>query len=55
MSLAKDFLEKGEKETVLQYFQLCRKFWDLGKYQLDQWTKDVNAGRIPDFGANLVY
>ena len=57
MSLARDLLEKGERETVLQYFELCRKFWDrsvsLGK--LDQWTKEVKAGQIPDFGGNLVY
>ncbi len=55
MSLAKDLLERGERETVLQYFELCRKFWQMGHDQLDQWTKDVNAGRIPDFGANLIY
>ncbi len=55
MSLAKDLLEKGERDTVLQYFELCRKFWKMGKDQLDHWTKDVKAGQIPDFGANLVY
>ena len=55
MSLAKDLLEKGEKETVLQYFDLCRKFWSMGGDKLDQWTKDVKAGQTPDFGANLVY
>jgi tetratricopeptide (TPR) repeat protein len=55
MSLAKDLLEKGERETVLQYFGLCRKFWEMGGEQLDQWSQEVEAGRIPDFGANLVY
>jgi hypothetical protein len=55
MSLARDLLEKGERDVVLQYFDLCRKFWDLGHDQLDQWTKDVKAGKTPDFGANLVY
>ena len=29
LSLAKDILEKGERETVLQYFELCRKFWKM--------------------------
>jgi tetratricopeptide (TPR) repeat protein len=55
MSLAKDLLEKGERDTVLQYFELCRKFWrdDYGK--LDEWSDDVKAGKIPHFGANLVY
>ena len=55
MSLAKDLLEKGERDTVLQYFELCRKFWkdDYGK--LDEWSGEVKAGKIPHFGANLVY
>jgi hypothetical protein len=55
MSLAKDLLEKGERDTVLQYFGACRKFWSMGQGNLGQWTEDVKAGRIPDFGANLVY
>lgn len=55
MSLAKDLLEKGERDVVLQYFDLCRKFWEMGHDQLDQWTKEVKAGAMPDFGANLVY
>jgi len=55
MSLAKDLLEKGERETVLQYFDLCRKFWKMDYGKLDEWSKEVRAGQIPDFGANLVY
>jgi len=55
MSLAKDLLEKGERDVVLQYFDLCRKFWSMGHAKLDQWTKDVKAGQTPDFGANLLY
>jgi hypothetical protein len=55
MSLARDLLEKGERETVLQYFELCRKFWKMGHDRLDQWTKDVKAGQAPAFGANLLY
>jgi hypothetical protein len=53
MGLAKDLLEKGERDTVLEYFQLCRKFWEMGHGQLDQWTEDVKAGKMPDFGVNL--
>jgi tetratricopeptide (TPR) repeat protein len=55
MSLAKELLECGEQETVLRYFELCRKFWGSHSDLLDQWTQDVRAGRIPEFGANLVY
>jgi Tol biopolymer transport system component len=55
MRLARDLLQKGETEVVLEYFDLCRVFWELGADELDAWTLDVKAGRIPDFGANLVY
>ncbi len=56
MSLAKDLLEKGERDVVLEYFELCRKFG--GKMhgdQLNKWSQQVKDGKIPDFGANLVY
>ena len=52
MSLAKDLLEKGERQAVLDYFALCRKFWNSGR--LDEWSQQVQEGKIPDFGPNLV-
>lgn len=55
MSLAKDLLEKGEQEVVLEYFELCRKFWNMGHDNLDGWAKDVKSGNTPKFGANLIY
>jgi hypothetical protein len=54
MTLARELLEKGQKEPVLKYLRLCSKFWrDKGK--LAQWTAQVKAGKTPDFGANLEY
>jgi tetratricopeptide (TPR) repeat protein len=53
MALARDLLEHGERDVVLQYFELCKKFWDRPKLQ--EWAAEINNGRIPDFGANLVY
>ena len=55
MSLARDLLLAGESETVLEYFDLCRKFWEMGSDDLDEWIMYVIAGRMPDFGANLMY
>jgi hypothetical protein len=55
MSLAQELLEKGEQETVLQYLESCRKFWGSGSEKLDAWIKDIHAGRVPDFGANLIH
>src|SRR5207342_3430394 len=37
MSLAKDLLQKGERDVVLEYFELCRRFWRMHRGQLDQW------------------
>jgi hypothetical protein len=55
MSLAKELLERKEKDVVLEYLTLCRKFWvhDFGK--LDTWEEEIKAGEIPNFGANLRY
>jgi DNA-directed RNA polymerase specialized sigma24 family protein len=53
MSLAKELLQQGEKDSVLEYFKLCAKFWHTDK--LTNWTQQVNQGSMPDFGANLVY
>jgi len=55
VSLAKDLLEKGEKEAVIDYLNACKKFWKMDYGKLDDWIALVKAGRVPDFGANLVY
>jgi hypothetical protein len=55
MSLAKELLEKREKDAVLEYFDLCRSFWETDFSKLDTWTTDVKNDRIPDFGANLIF
>jgi ATP/maltotriose-dependent transcriptional regulator MalT len=57
MSLANDLLNKGEKDTVVAYFQLCGNFWTLsrGPSDLKTWTEEVKAGQIPHFGGNLYY
>jgi tetratricopeptide (TPR) repeat protein len=55
MTLAKDLLERGERVAVLAYFEACRVFWKMGGATLDAWSRDVEAGRVPNFGANLRY
>lgn len=55
MSLAKDLLEDGEKEVVIEYFKLCKSFWKMHDGHLDEWIIIVQAGKIPDFGENLRY
>jgi len=53
MQLARELLDQGERDTVLKYFERCRKFWTMGGGNLDRWTRDVEEGKVPDFGANL--
>jgi hypothetical protein len=55
MSLAKDLLERGETQIVLEYFDLCAKFWSNDRGKLSAWKDDVKQGKIPNFGANLIY
>jgi tetratricopeptide (TPR) repeat protein len=55
MSLANDLLQKGQKDVVLEYFELCRGFWRMDRGRLNQWSQDVKAGIAPSFGPNLLY
>lgn len=53
MELAKELLEAGERRVVLDYFDLCAKFWS--PKQLATWRDQVVKGETPDFGPNLHY
>lgn len=65
MALAEQLLEMGRSEAVLEYLKLCKDFWcpddgettsvDQTRRTLDTWIFLVEDGRVPDFGANLVY
>ena len=55
MALARDLLQRGERDTVLQYFDLCGVFWPGGKAKLQAWAAAVREGRTPEFGGNLAY
>jgi len=55
MMLAKELLEKGERKSVLEYFDLCGKFWADDDKKLDQWRSAVTSGSDPNFAASLRY
>jgi len=55
MTLAKELLQRHEKDVVFEYFELCSRFWKLRRDRLDRWSADVKEGKIPDFGGNLNY
>ena len=58
MSLAYELLKRGDeqsKRVVLQYFDEVRKFWvdPFGLTAVDRWTKQIEAGEMPDFQADF--
>jgi hypothetical protein len=53
MALAKELLERGQTDVVLEYFELCKKFWTMSGRKLEQWADDVKSQRAPKFGGNL--
>jgi hypothetical protein len=53
MTLARELLEKGQSEVVLQYFTLCKSFWKMDYGKLDQWSAVIRAGGIPDLTDDL--
>jgi hypothetical protein len=55
MILAKELAEKGERDAVIQYLDLCRNFWQMDGGKLREWQAIVKDGLVPDFGANLLY
>ena len=52
MLLAKELIEREEREVVIEYLDLCAKFWEK-QDQLAQWKSIVKQGAMPDFGFNL--
>ena len=55
MLLARELFETVERAAVLQYFELCRRFWENERGRLQSWSDDVRAERKPDFGANPLH
>jgi hypothetical protein len=55
MILAKELLKKGETQAVLDYFDLCAKFWKMENGKLAAWRAAIRADETPDFGPNLRY
>ncbi|MDE0002593.1 MAG: hypothetical protein OXQ29_07850 [Rhodospirillaceae bacterium] len=52
MTLALALLRRGERDVVLEFLERIDPLWD--STVLDDWVAMIEAGRVPDFGANLV-
>jgi hypothetical protein len=55
MSLAKELLERGEREGVVAFLRLCSNFWQSNDHRAEQWAYAIEHGETPDFGPNLDY
>ena len=52
--LAKELLEQGETDAVLQYLENCLPLWPRGQNALQIWIADIQHGKMPNFG-NLAF
>lgn len=57
MYLAKELLELGEKDIVIKYIRLTKKFWwrIFSWRRTRQWITDILNDTAPKFGPNLNY
>jgi hypothetical protein len=57
MSLAEELLKQGEINVVLEYLELCEKFWwfIFRAKSIRKWRKKIKEGEIPQFRKHLEY
>ena len=55
MALAQALVERGERDVVLNYLELCHRFWTHGQERLDRWVEQVQSLETPDFLPNVGY
>ena len=55
MLLAKELLDKGEREAVPHCLDLCGAFWETGQDRLQQWKVTIEGGGTRESRAELVY
>ena len=50
MVLAKELLEEGDRDAVIQYLANCLTLWPRGENVLQMWIADIQRGKTPNFG-----
>lgn len=55
MLFAQELLAKGEKNAVIQYLDMCSKFWKMGDDDLAKWKTEIETDKMPNFGPNTRY
>jgi hypothetical protein len=49
MSVAAILLQRGSRETVIEYLNLCAKLWPEGAPVLERWETAIRNGRRVNF------
>ena len=53
MRLARELIEKGERDVAVEYLELCAKFWKNEGGKIAGWTAVIKDGGMPNFAQNL--
>ena len=53
MRLARELIEKGERDAAVEYLDLCAKFWEKEGGRLAGWKAVIKDGGMPNFAQNL--
>jgi hypothetical protein len=53
MILARELLLNGQAVIVLEYLELCKRFWRMDRGRIQAWIMAIRRGEIPDFGPSL--
>jgi len=48
-SVVRVFLQRGERDAVLDYFNQTRHLWPQGSQLITRWEDIIRSGRIPNF------
>ena len=48
--LAKEMIEHGERDAVVEYFEHCLVLWPRGESVLRIWIADIKSGKTPKLG-----
>jgi len=48
--LAKEMIEHGERDAVVEYLEHCLVLWPRGESVLRIWIADIKNGKTPKFG-----
>jgi hypothetical protein len=47
MLLARELLDRGRTDAVIEYLRRCLSFWAANENQLRQWIQDIQGGERP--------